>query len=540
MQKYVVRQPIKDLNQQIFGYEVVFQDDTGGLSNQTKDRNAADLIADFLLQNGNKIFEDKIAFITFTPNLLFRNVPKIFRQNQLVIQIDDNVIIHPLAQNIIHRYKKQNYKVAVNDFQFAPRYFSMMDIIDYIRLDFRNLDTNLTSFRNIIRTAKGFQKKCIAYGVNTKKAYELAVELEVDYMQGSYIAEDVSKKVNRLEYLQGNFFQLVVELTKDEPDLALVEQIISRDVSLTFSLLKMVNSAYFALRHKVSSIMQSLVILGLGQLKQWIYLLSFQQDDDNLPEDLVKVSLLRANFCSSLLPHATDMPISRSEAYLMGMFSTLGLLMDAPLEELLDELYIADEVKAALLSREGRCGQLYELVLSYEKADWKRISELADALGIPKNVMSQIYFECVETVNNIWNSLMLSSSTSETPPAQPADSILSKNVCLSEEGIIEQKEVIPVQEDASFPPQPNKNREKAKTTIENEKAGPSITAALNTGAAPFGAGTTVAYEASKIVKNPSSAASPKADAKKADSAMDGKVTSSASDGFMPDSFWDEF
>lgn len=476
MQKYVVRQPIKDLNQQIFGYEVVFQDDTGGLSNQTQDRNAADLIADFLLQNGNKIFENKIAFITFTPNLLFRNVPKIFKQNQLVIQIDDNVIIHPLAQNIIHRYKKQNYKIAVNDFQFAPRYFSIMDIIDYIRLDFRNIESNLTSFRNIVRTAKGFQKKCIAYGVNTKKAYDLAVELEVDYMQGSYIAEDVSKKVNRIEYLQGNFFQLVVELTKDEPDLHLVEELIARDVSLTFSLLKMVNSAYFALRHKVTSIMQSLVILGLGQLKQWVYLLSFKQDDDNLPEDLVKVSLLRANFCSELLPHASDMPISKSEAYLMGMFSTLGLLMDAPLEEVLDELYIADEVKNALLKGEGRCGLLYELVLSYEKADWKKITELADTLEIPKNIMSQIYFECVETVNNIWNNLMLSYHGEENIPAQPSESILSKNAHLSKDGIVDQEaETIPTQQeeskDALPPKEPSLSNEEKETAEEPAPSG---------------------------------------------------------------------
>lgn len=443
MQKYVVRQPIKDLNHEIFGYEVVFQEEPGGLGAQASDREAADLIADFLLQNGNKLFENKIAFITFTPNLLFRNVPKIFRQNQLVIQIDDNAIIHPLSQNIIQRYKSQNYKIAVNDFQFAPRYFSIMNIIDYIRLNFTNIDGKESSYRNIVETCKGFHKKCIAYGVNTKRAYDLALDMKVDFLQGSYIAEDVSKRVNSMEYLQGNFFQLVVEVTKDDPNLDVIEKMISHDVTLTYSLLKLVNSSYFALRNKATSIMQSLVILGLGQLKQWIYLLSFKQDGDNLPEDLIKTSLLRANFCSELLPHAASMPISRSEAYLMGMFSTLGLLMDMPLEDALAELTVADEVKEALISHEGRCGLLYDLVLCYEKADWKNITRLADELGIPRNEISQIYFECMETVNGIWNNLMVPNEPEHTEETQPPsnENIVSDHVALGIDGIMEEEEI---------------------------------------------------------------------------------------------------
>lgn len=445
MQKYVVRQPIKDLNQEIFGYEVVFQEDTGGMGGQASDRDAADLIADFLLQNGNKIFDNKIAFVTFTPNLLFRNVPKIFKQNQLVIQIDDNVIIHPLSQNLIQRYKNQNYKIAVNDFQFAPRYFSIMDVIDYIRLNFAEAESHAASFRNIVETAKGFHKKCIAYNVNTKTAHDLAIDMKVDYLQGTFIAEDISRKVNNMEYLQGNFFQLVVEVTKDDPNLELVEQMISRDVTLTYSLLKLVNSAYFALRNKATSIMQALVILGLGQLKQWIYLLSFKQDDDSLPEDLIKTSLLRANFCSELLGHASDMPISKSEAYLMGMFSTLGLLMDMPLEEVLSELTVSDEVKNALINHEGRCGLLYNLVLFYESADWKNITKAAEELGIPKNIISQVYFECMETVNSIWSNLIMTDGgsdeeeagkNSEALAAAP-QGVISENVKLGEDGITE-------------------------------------------------------------------------------------------------------
>ena len=81
MNKYVVRQPIKDKAGNLFGYEILFQEEKGsGLYNQTNDYAAADSISNFLSQNNKKIFNDKITFMTFTPNLLFKNTPKIFKK----------------------------------------------------------------------------------------------------------------------------------------------------------------------------------------------------------------------------------------------------------------------------------------------------------------------------------------------------------------------------------------------------------------------------------------------------------------------------
>lgn len=415
MNKFVVRQPIKDRQSNLFGYEILFQGESENLYNQTNDYQAADTISDFLLQNSDKVFDEKMAFLTFTPNLLFRNTPKIFKQNNLVIQIEDNVIIHPLAQTLITRYRNQGYYIAVNDFQFAPRYFAMMENIDYIKLNMEELSE--ASVSNICKMAKGFNKKCIAYGVNQKSAYDLAMELEMDYLQGAYIAETISQKVHRMEYLQSNFFQLVVAVTKEDADMDEIEEIISRDAALTYAILKMVNSVYFALRQRTSSIKQAIMTLGLGQLKQWVYLLSFKQEESARNEELLKVSFLRANFCSELAKSIKALPISRSEAYLMGMFSTLGYLVEAPLEEALQEIPVSEEIKSALLGGEGICGKLFSLILSYEKADWKQIALLADELGIPKQMISQVYFNCVEEVNGIWKNLM----EGEQPGASHAD-----------------------------------------------------------------------------------------------------------------------
>jgi EAL and modified HD-GYP domain-containing signal transduction protein len=181
-----------------------------------------------------------------------------------------------------------------------------------------------------------------------------------------------------------------------------VENIIARDVALTYSIFKLVNSVYYATKIKPNSIKQALVILGLAGLKQWIYLLSFRQGEEDLHEDLVKRSFLRANYCSELYAYLKITGINESEAYLMGMFSTLGILLGVPLAEVLEEIHISDHIKEALIHNTGPCSALYNLVLSYEKADWKQINEYVGQLDIPRGKISQIYFNCVEKVNIAW------------------------------------------------------------------------------------------------------------------------------------------
>ena len=318
---------------------------------------------------------------------------------------------HLRSYDVLMKYKEQNYRIAINDFQFVPRYFSILSVADYVRLDFSNIGEAKISYDNIIKTAKGFQKECIAYGVDSKESYDLARKLKVDYFEGTYLSEIITEKVKKVDFINSNFFRLVVEVTKEEPDFSEIEAIVSRDVALAYSLLKLVNSAYFMLRNRTSSIMQALVILGINGLKQWIYLLSFRQGEENLREDLIKTSFLRANFCSELLDYTGINEISKGEAYLMGMFSTLGILIGAPLEEALAEIRIPDAIKDALLHKEGRCGLLYELVLSYEKADWNGINEYAERLHIQKGAISKIYFECVELVNETWAAFAASRVT---------------------------------------------------------------------------------------------------------------------------------
>ena len=89
------------------------------------------------------------------------------------------------------------------------------------------------------------------------------------------------------------------------------------------------------------------------------------------------------------------------------MFSTLPYIIDAPIEEILEDIPISEEVKKALISKEGQAGRLYELLLCYERAEWQDIKQIAKELGIQTNIMAQVYMECMEEVNHIWDNLVV-------------------------------------------------------------------------------------------------------------------------------------
>ena len=410
--KYIVRQQIKDAKGTVVGYEILYHGENqafggdvseGSVSNEFA---AADTIYNFLTQNTPKVLKGSLTFMTFTTMLLMKKTPRLFDKSELVIQIDDSVIIHPLSMHFVQQYAAEGYKIAVNEFQFSPRYLALMDSIDYIKVNAKT--TNDVNIKNIIEIAHSMNKQCILTNIDTEELHRKAVEMGADAFEGTYVAELMTQKAHSSSYLQSNFFRLMVAVTKDEPDVDEIELLISADASLSYGLMKIANSAYYALRSRATTIKQGIMTLGLGQLKQWIYLLSASNADNTMDpgsEEFLKLSFMRANFCSELANHVKQLPITRAECYLMGMFSTLDYLIDAPMEEILAEVPLADEIRDALLNKEGQCGKLYELVLSYEAADWSKITGLAAELGVPDNLLTSIYFTCMENVNVLWEQL---------------------------------------------------------------------------------------------------------------------------------------
>jgi len=407
METHIVRQPVLDRNQKLAAYELVYYQDASTLYN-SRDAHVANTIVTFFAGvDAGGFFEGKDCFLTFTPNLLMKDIPRIFDEKKLVIQVEENILINPDALAILGRYKKNGYRIAALGFDFNKRYLDLLPDIDIIKVDFSNPKSE--GIGSLCTLAKSFGKKLAAFGINSPESKELALSYNCDYLQGESISEMITTKAHKLDHLQSNFFRLMAAITKEIPDFDEIAKIISMDVTLVFSLLKMVNSAYFALPNKISNVKQALTILGLGQLKQWIYLLSFS-DEGGITDQLIKLSFLRAVFCQEISQFAEDAPITRQEAYLLGMFSTLGLLLEVPIGSALKELPLSDELKSGLVGEEGFCTDLLKLCTLYEKGKWTKVDSIIKELKLHEDSVKSKYMEAVEYVNDIWSELSVPAS----------------------------------------------------------------------------------------------------------------------------------
>lgn len=416
--KYIVRRPIKDTASRVIGYEILYHGENTLYGDDQRDVKTnefavADTIYSFLTQNTERV-KGSLNFMSFTTTLLMKKVPRLFSTEDLVIQIDDSVIIHPLAMHFVQMYKKEGYRIAVNDFQFAPRYVSLIDQIDYIKLNFSTMSEE--ALHNLIEIANGMGKHCVAYGVDTEELYQRAIALGVTELEGEAVAEKLASQAHDSSFLQSSFFQLLTAVTKDEPDIDEIERIISMDASLTYALLRLANTVQFATRNRTTNVHQAIINIGIAQLQQWIYLLCASNENGEIDpyfEEFLKLSFMRANFCASLLGYTKQVPISKNEAYLLGMFSTLDYLVDAPLEETLEQVAISDDIKNALLNWSGPAGALYALMLSYEGADWDKVNKLCEMLGIAPNMLTTLYFECMEQADTVWENINRMSGDGE-------------------------------------------------------------------------------------------------------------------------------
>ena len=141
--RYIVRQPIKDTEGKTIGHEILYHGANQAFSSDNSTSSAeyaaANTIYNFLTQNSPKVLKGTLNFMTFTTMLLMKKTPRLFDKSELVIQIDDAVIIHPLSMHLVRQYAKEGYRVAVNEFQFAPRYLALLDDIHFIKINMKNL-----------------------------------------------------------------------------------------------------------------------------------------------------------------------------------------------------------------------------------------------------------------------------------------------------------------------------------------------------------------------------------------------------------------
>jgi EAL and modified HD-GYP domain-containing signal transduction protein len=355
----VARQPIFDKDLNVFAYELLFQGDDGRAD-------SADLIGAFGSMGLQDLVGSRPACVRVTEQFLHDAVSLQLPADRLIVEVTDG----PAAA--IGALRQRGYLIALDEFEYRHELEPLIEHASIIKLDVHKLGHQGLWHQMGLIQSRG--KRLIGTRVETHEELEFCKSLGLDYYQGHFLCQPklVTKRTvptNRLAKLS-----LLAELNNPQADFDGLEKIISRDVGLSYRFLRYINSAFFSLPHKVGSIRQALVLLGISAVKKWATLLAMADIDDK-PNELVVTALIRAKMCE--LAAASRPAREREEYFTTGMFSVVDALLDSPMDVVLSSLPLSDEIKDALHHHLGPKGVVLKAVLSYELARFEDLKALA-------------------------------------------------------------------------------------------------------------------------------------------------------------------
>jgi EAL and modified HD-GYP domain-containing signal transduction protein len=212
------------------------------------------------------------------------------------------------------------------------------------------------------------------------------------YFQGYFFCRPelvIGREVpaSRLHYIR-----LLEMVSRTEIDMRELEKMLKQEASISYRLLRYLNSPLFGFALEIKSIRHAMAVLGEREMRRWVRLVVAVGAAEQTCSELVLMGLARARFCellSSRLQADTDL-------FLMGLLSIMDAVLEVTMDVLLEQLPVDHETKAALLGQKSSLRPLYQLMLAQESGEWSKSSELAKQLKLPDEEVASAWWQALQ------------------------------------------------------------------------------------------------------------------------------------------------
>lgn len=409
MDIFVARQPIFAKDEHIFAYELLYRNgQDNSFPTIAGDEATLDVIAHSFLTIGiNELAGDKLCFINFTENLLVKEVFSKFPADRIVVEILEDIPITKALLQKLREIKSLGFLIALDDFVLQENvalYGELFSLVDFIKVDF--LLSTLAERQAIERIVKTNYPNIalLAEKVETREQFLEAKVAGYELFQGYFFAKPEVIKGSEIPTNLAQYFRIINLLRTNSVSVEKISDEIERDVSLSFKVLKMINSPAVRTKSKVRSIKQGVLMLGLEELSHWLHVLLLRETKKNHSGDgmaLIEASLFRAKLCE-LLARRKFLQ-NASEFFLVGMFSLIDTLLHRPMIQLLQDLPLSDEVAETLSGNKTAMSPFLELAIACDEVRWDDMIVGAETLGIDHSTLNTLYLEARRFATEIIN-----------------------------------------------------------------------------------------------------------------------------------------
>jgi EAL and modified HD-GYP domain-containing signal transduction protein len=383
----VARQPIVNSDKTLFAYELLYRE---GANNAFPDASNAHqatlrLLAEQYLSFQQKHLERHLGFVNFDEKSLLENVPMDFCKDEFVIEILESCEPTQALYDAVHALKQRGYMLALDDYQPASEWERFYPLVDYIKLDIQAIP--LSDCAALIRNVKQPHILFLAEKVETHDEFQQAKDIGFSLFQGYFFQKPEMMESKKLSASAMDIFKLSSLVAAREINYLKINQIIARNPALSLQLLKFVNNDS-RINQPIKNLQQALAYLGDERIRKYVTYTALAALAPSKPDVLLTSILHRARFMENISRHLS-FPECQESAYLCGMLSLMGGLLDMSLEAILNSLAVDEVISQALLNRSGPTGHLLTVVEAVEHSNWEQLHEVSKVLQVNEGTIMQ-------------------------------------------------------------------------------------------------------------------------------------------------------
>lgn len=345
---------------------------------------------------------DKEMFIPINNISIFSDISEQCHapHERIVLLIDNTVLPSDMYINRMKALKEDGYRFAMRKLPVSSfeDYRQILLLCDYIFLNHKKI--------NIEKATIYFTKiyphiKLIAGNITTTEEFdELKAKGGYAFYEGEFYRTPVTVGETEVSPVKINYIQLLNIVNEENFDLTDAADVIGRDTALVISLLKIVNR--MAINSEITSIRHATAMLGQKELKKWTTTAVTKQLCLDKPNEVTRLSLIRAKFAENLAP-ALEMGIKAPELFLLGLFSALDIILDKPMKEALDMVIVSKDIRKALVDHTGPLYFAYYFILQYENANWQEVSRIMLIRNIDMDKVYEAYCDALKWYRKIFS-----------------------------------------------------------------------------------------------------------------------------------------
>ncbi|NCC66738.1 MAG: HDOD domain-containing protein [Clostridia bacterium] len=396
MYAYVARQPIFNIYKEVVGYELLYRDGKSGNAANIVDGDAAtySVLSDAITLFGLPMLTNKHrAFVNFTRNLIMNDFVFLTNCDDIVVELLEDVNVDPVLIKKLEDMKQAGYILALDDYAGDPRFDVILPLLDIVKVDFE-LSPDRKRQRELAEKLMNVQVTLLAEKVETLEDFDAAVDMGFTLFQGYFFEKPriFNKRIPTLA--KSSYGRILGELQKPEVDFDTCAHIVHSDASMTYMLMKKVQSLNYYRGNPIVGIKLALVMMGVSDLRRFILLLLARKNNVSQSDEMVRQAYLRGLFVEKLIKNS-NYELDSEQGFLLGMFSLLDRILGTNMEDLLKDIGLDPDVKQALIGGEENIFSLFlQYVLIYEMGNPRLI--LPDVmLRVDDRTVADFYMECI-------------------------------------------------------------------------------------------------------------------------------------------------